>query len=346
MELKQLDHIKINFIIGTGRSGTTLLVVLLNNLANCISTPEIHHFIYFYKKYKEIQKVTPQLISDYKQYLAAFFKFKKNPLIGPMNSSLLDSLQIGQEINYSQITKLTYLSLYGEKGTTNEINLIVDKNPYYTLHIDKIISVFPNARFLALIRDYRAYALSNLQSQKPNVTKKSPFYYGNVWNLFLRKITDGKRKYNNSVKIVRYEDLVINKEQSIKEIMEFFDLPYSESVFDFHIGMKEKIKEIKMPAQYERMVKKINDLSSPINSDRVSAWEKSLLTADIEKLDFISGKIGAAYGYAIKNTPTPMSRFKYFMSQLPDYLRVKLFEILNSPKIYFYLRYKDKMTSQ
>jgi len=342
MDLKKLDHIKINFIIGTGRSGTTLLVVLLNNLPNCISTPEIHHLIYFYEKYKDIQTVTPELLADYKGYLVAFFKFKKNPLIGPMNGALIDSLQIGQPINYSQITKLIYLSLYGDKKT-DEINLIVDKNPYYTLHIDKIIQVFPNAKFLALIRDYRAYALSNMQSQKPTVSKKSPFYYANVWNLFLRKITEGKRKYGDSIKIVRYEDLVINKEKSIKEILEFFGLTYSESVFDFHIAMKQKIKELNLPAQYERMVKKINDLSSPINTDRVYSWKKSLSLSDLKKLDFVSGEIGEQYGYSVTSKLPFLTKLKFFILQTPNYLRVKLFEKVNSPRIYFFLRYKDKI---
>ncbi len=231
MDLKKLDDIKINFIIGPGRSGTTLLVVLLNNQSNCISTPEIHHFIYFYKKYKNIQTVSLDLIEDYKGYLTEFFKYKKNPLIGPMNATLINELRIGEQINYAQFTKLIYLSLYGQKGITNEIHVVVDKNPYYTFHIDKIIQVFPNAKFLALIRDYRAYALSNMQSQKPWISKKSAFYYGHVWNLFLRKIADGKRKHGDAVKIVKYEDLVTNKHQCIKDIMEFFGLIYSESVF-------------------------------------------------------------------------------------------------------------------
>jgi hypothetical protein len=300
MDLKRLDDIKINFIVGTGRSGTTLLVALLNNLPNCISTPEIHHFIYFYKKYKHLDKVSAELIDDYKKYLTEFFEYKNNPLIGPLNFELIDSLKIDQPINYSQFTKLIYLSLYGEKGIRKEINVIVDKNPYYTFHIDKIIHFFPEAKILALIRDYRAYALSNIQSQKPWITIKSSFYYGNVWNLYLRKITDGKRKYGDSVKIVKYEDLVLDKNKSIKEIMLFFNLSYSEYVFDFHLAMKQKITELNMPAQHERMVKKINDLSSPINADRVFAWKKDLLAKDIEKLDYVSGKIGLDYGYQEK----------------------------------------------
>ena len=345
MDLKYLDNIKINFVVGTGRSGTTLLVALLQNFPNCISTPEIHHFIYFYKKYKHIDKVSTELIDDYKAYLTEFFKYKKNPLIGPLNLELIDSLKIGQAINYSQFTKLIYLSLYGNKGFSNDVGLIVDKNPYYTYHIDKIKSVFPDAKILALIRDYRAYALSNIQSQKPWIPIKSPFYYATVWNLFLRKIDLAKHKYGASIMVVKYEDIALNKEVVVKNIIDFFGLPYSESIFDFHISMKQKIKELNSSPNTDRMIKKITDLSTPINTDRVMAWKKSLPLSVMKKIEFVSSKIGISHGYVPKNRLSIKEKIIYYMQQFPFKLRVKIFELLNSPKIYFYLMYRNRLKS-
>lgn len=340
MDLSRLDTIKINFIIGPGRSGTTLLVVLLNNLQNCISTPEIHHLLYFFKKYRKIQKVSPQVISDYKKYLNYYFEIKKSPLIGPLNMSLIDSLQIGQPITYGELSKLIYLSLYGEKGISYDINVIMDKNPYYTFHIDKIKEVFPEAKFLALIRDYRAYALSNVQSQKPWVAKKSYLYYAHVWSLHLRKISSGKKKYGDDLKIIKYEDLAINKEETFKEIMSFLKIDYTEAIFDFHIAMKEKIKNLYIPSQHERMIKKINDLSSPINSSRVYTWQQSLSDENMKRLEFVCEKIGMNYNYFPLKKITVLQKIKYTIIQLPILIRVKLFEVLNSSRIHFHLNYK------
>ncbi len=106
--------------------------------------------------------------------------------------------------------------------------------------------------------------------------------------------------------------------------------------------MKQKIKELNIPAQYERMVKKINDLSSPINADRVSAWEKSLSEHDMKKLEYISEKIGNNYGYNSKKTLSFFTKISYAILQLPDYIRVKSFEKINSPKIHFYFMYKNR----
>ncbi len=341
MDLTRIDQIKINFIVGPGRSGTTLLVVLLNQFENCIATPEVHHFIYFYKKYKDIQTVDQKLIDDYKQYISRFFVFKKNPLIGPPDFTLIDSLEHGQKINYGQLTKLIYLGLFGRKGIENNINVIVDKNPYYTLHIDKICRVFPEAKIVALIRDYRGYILSNLQSQKPTVTKKTTMYHAYVWNMFLRNIWNASQKYHSAIKVVQYEKLVLDKEKTIKDIVEFFGLTYSPSIFDFHKAVKQKIEEVKLPEKkHERMMKKINDLSVPINADRVYSWRNGLTQADLEKADFVSARMGEKYGYVAQTNPTAFKKMIFFIISFPSFLRVKLFDFFHTPGLYFFRMYK------
>jgi hypothetical protein len=105
--------------------------------------------------------------------------------------------------------------------------------------------------------------------------------------------------------------------------------------------MKQKIQEIKIPEKnYERMMKKIRDLSSPINSDRVYAWKNSLSQSDIEKADLISGKLGQKYGYNKQSNISILKKLYFLFLSLPSFIRVKLFEILKSPELHFYYRYK------
>ena len=341
MNLEFLSNIKINFIIGTGRSGTTLLVVLLNQFENCIATPEIHHFIYFYKKYKNVEVVSQDLINDYKKYITLYFNYKKNPLIGPPNSTFINSLTIGQQINYNQLTKLIYLGLFGDKGITNPINIIIDKNPYYTLHANKIIEVFPDAKLLALTRDYRGYILSKIQSQKRKVSKKNVIYHALVWNLYMRKISEIKEHTSNNLKIVTYEEIVLNKEKTIKEILEFFNFKYSDELLNYHIGLKQKLDAAKLPQNnIERTTKNASNLSSPINSTRAFAWKNELNKDEIEQADFISSKYGKKYNYLSESHISFLKKIYLSLITLPSFIRVKTFEIIDSPKLHFYLRYK------
>ncbi len=342
MDLSTIDDIQIHFIVGPGRTGTTLLVALLNECPDCIATPEVHHFVYFYKKYKNIKAVSSDMIADYKAHLELFFDHKKNPLIGPPDDELINALQIGQPITYVQLTKLIYLGLFGRKGIDEKIHVIIDKNPYYTLKIDMIMKVFPGAKILALTRDYRAYILSNIQSRRPSVTQKTALYYACVWNLYMRYVMKAEKAYGTAVKVVKYESIALEKDATVQEIMTFFVLKYSEAVFDFHVRMKEKIKNIQLPEKsHDRMMKKIKDLSSPINPDRVDAWKTALQLYETEQADLISGGLGSRYGYLRKTKISPFKAFYFYLLALPSFIRVKTFEILKSTELHFYYIYKS-----
>jgi hypothetical protein len=344
MDLSTIDDIQIHFIVGPGRTGTTLLVALLNECPDCVATPEIHHFVYFYRKYKNMTSVSRDMIDDYKAYLKLFFDHKNNPLIGPPDHELMDALQIGQPITYAQFTKLIYLGLFGRKGIDQKIRFIIDKNPYYTLKIDMIMKVFPGARILALTRDYRAYILSNMQSRRPSVSEESVLYYACVWNLYMRHVAKAEKTYGQAVKVVRYESLALEKEATMKEIMPFFGLEYSEAVFDFHVSMKEKIKHIRFPEKtYDRMMKKIKDLSSPVNPSRVDAWKTALSPYDTGQAELISGSLGSRYGYLRTTRISPFKKLFFYLLALPSYTRVKIFEILRSTEIHFYYIYKSSV---
>ncbi|MBK6985220.1 MAG: sulfotransferase [Bacteroidetes bacterium] len=343
MDLKKLDDIKINFIIGPGRSGTTLLSVMLNEYPNCISAPEIHHFIFFYKKYHLVSIVTDELVKDVKEFITLFYNLKKNPLFGAFNSFIIDKLKIGESINYSQLTKLIYLGLYGEKGTSSEINFIIDKNPFYTLQIDKIAEVFPEAKFIALIRDYRGYALSINESVNPLLKKKSIYYHALVWNMYLDTILKAKTKYGDKIKIVKYEDLVINKEICIKDTVNFLGLTFSETIYNFHETMKIKISELESPEKINpRLYKRINDLTSPIHTNRLNSWESNLSKKEIKILDFLSGEIGLNFNYLKASEISFFEKISFTIAAIQDRIKVKIYEYLKSPDFALYYNYQRK----
>jgi hypothetical protein len=341
LDVKRLDSIEIDFIIGHPRSGTTLMMVIFNQYDHCISSPEIHHFIYFYKKYRDITEVSQQVVSDYKTYLEMFFSYKNSPLIGPYNPGLLDELQPGQKISYAQLTKLVYLCLYGEKGVNGKISVIVDKNPYYSFHIDKILKVFPNAKIIATLRDYRAYILSNKQSRHAFVPQKSFSYFAVTWNAYVSTILKAKDKYGDRIRILKYERLVHNKEEEVRSCVEFFNLKYDFKIFDFHVYVQERLKTFDMPkAQQDRLFKKMKDLSMPINPDRVFAWKEGLTKKEKEMAEAICGYWGNRIGYKTESGVKPMKQLFIRMRAILSYIRVEMFLRINSPAIFFYSAFK------
>jgi hypothetical protein len=347
MELRELDKININFIIGHGRSGTTLLVFVLNQNKKCIATPEISHFILFYKKYKDVKVVSQELIDDYKAYLKVIEGSKKKLLFTGLNDHLIDALKPGEEINYSRLTKLIYLSLFEDKNDVRTITCIVDKNPYYTFHSDKILDVFPDAKLLIMVRDYRAYILSNIQSQNPAVGKRSVAYYAIAWNHYIKNILRIVKKNNTSVKIFKYEDLVLKREETVKEMVEFFGLEFSQKMMDFHEDVESKlIRSDRKDKANEHFVMRIRALSAPINTSRFDEWKRKLNPDQIRTAESISSSYGKSLGYETLVNPGMLTKIFSRLKAIPAYIRVGVFMGLNSPAVYFYLNVKNKLRNE
>lgn len=338
MTLEQLDRINIHFIIGPGRSGTTLLAMVLNQHPNSISTPELKHFVYFYKKYKNIEAVTQELLNDLQTYFNVVGSTKKNILFDIEDNFYLKDLSVGRKINYAQLTKLIYLGFFSSVKNMEEISCIVDKNPFYTFHTDKILDIFPDAKFITVIRDYRAFVLSNRQSQAPFITVKSTSYYAYAWNYHAEKLIQIQKQYPEKLLIINYEKLVIDKEDEVSKIFKHIQLPYTSAVFDFHKSLNEKVASIQSDNKaHARAIKKITDLSKPINPDRVNSWRQNLSVFQQKNIEYISGDLGNLFGYKSEKDISFFEKVIFTFISIPGRLRVAIFYALNSVRIHHYL---------
>lgn len=338
MDFSYLDKINISFIIGPARSGTTLLALILHNHPNCISAPEKKHFLYFYKKYNSLTEVTQVLIDDLNNYFVGSGVDTKNIIFNIEDSFFTDTLKVGDKINYAQLTKLIYLNFYKNVKDISKVTSIIDKNPYYTFQTDKILKIIPDAKFICIIRDYRANLLSNRQSQKPYNSIKSVGYYSIIWNYYAQKLQYILNRFPKKSILLRYEDLVEDKIAEVKKILSFVGVNYSDKVFDYHTELLEKLSKLNLSQSiYERAVKKITDLSKPINTKRAYAWKSELNETKIKQSEYICATQGLFFNYKPTKTISFFEKIKFVLQTMPGYLRVSLFFLINSPKIHLYL---------
>ncbi len=337
-DFSYLDNIQISFIIGPARSGTTLLALLLHNHPNCISAPEKKHFLYFYDKYKNLSVVSQSLIDDLTTYFVGDGIDQNNILFNIEDKFFENTLTVGNKINYAQLTKLIYLNFYKNVKNIQEVTCIIDKNPYYTFQTDKIRHIFPDAKFICINRDYRANILSNRQSQKPYNSVKSIGYYAVIWNYYSEKLQQILSHFTSHSLLLKYEDLVEHKEKEVERIFTFLNIPFSEKVFDYHKDLLEKLSKLNLTQNvYERAVKKISDLSRPINTKRAYAWKNELKEKEIKQAEFICAQQGLYFNYQPITKVSFLEQCKFFAFTIPAYLRVGLFFLINSPKIHLYL---------
>jgi hypothetical protein len=338
----KLDEVAMNFIIGPGRSGTTLLVMLLNEIEGCVASPEIKHTMYFYKSYRNIKAIDQQLLDNYQDYLHSYKKASNNPIykIDPILPSKLVDNGID---NYADLSRAIHLHLHSHKN--KEITTVFDKNNFYTFFIKELKTIYPKAKFCLMIRDPRAFVASNLESQHKFKDNKNTAYFAFVWRSYMKQVKQVLKTYKDDVFVLKYEDLVSNKEEQMQRFCSFFELKYDIKIFDFRLKLEDEVAEALSKNQInKRMAKKIEDLSKPISNNRVDSWRSKLSKDQQEDIELITEREARNFEYASAEKTSFLSRFLIHLRYLTSWLRVIVYFNLKSIKLHHYLNVSKRIS--
>lgn len=180
-------------------------------------------------------------------------------------------------------------SRWGDKSTTSIVNMSM------------IQKALPEARFIHLIRDGRDVALS-----------RSKWIFGNSirdaaerWVSRIRKARRQVRDLNYYMEI-RYEDLVLHSERSLKEVCQFIDLPWNSAMLDYYKTSKHRLAEledcIKCDGRFlkaEERRRKHQLTKKPPAGDRIGRWRTEMTDSDREWFEKLAGKLLEDLGYEI-----------------------------------------------
>lgn len=332
---------ELHFIIGIGRSGTTILNKVLNSHPSIHSLPEANFLLFFLSDFKNITRFTKENIELIFEQITIFSL--SHPLVGweldieKTKEKVIDIVS-KTELSYSTLCKIIYSEIKVTGVDKSNATILLDKNPAFTLSVAHLEENFPEAKFILLVRDYRA----NVLSRKQNAYFKSPLVPYNAirWKIFNVIANKFYMKHSNKVLLLRYEDLVSDYDFSMKKVFAFLNVKEED--------MKETelreidVSKIEIAEEYKKYYKKkYNDLSKPINSSRVNAWQTELSKQEILECDAICAGFATVFGY---EKFTPVSYFKKFgvlLVNLPiiviSYLDIKKDQLL------FYVSAKVKM---
>lgn len=283
---KEIDAIPIFFIVGKGRSGTTMLQSILDAHPACIIPLETRFIIHLKSKYRSVSVWTDSRIRSFYNDLFTDLKFSTLWQVDK-HKLLQELLFLGKEADFASLVKvvyLNYLSIYPK----SEIKLIGDKNPIYTIFIPQLAEIFPDAKFIHLIRDHR----DNISSHIRVFPIQDIPFLASKWVFYNQLVEDHKRRNPEQVLTIRYEDLVSDPGANIQRICSFLGITYDPAMLRFHERTNEGLKYI------EHFVRKFHDnLYNPINNSKVNTWKKGLSPDQVQAIEVIAGLKAAEYGY-------------------------------------------------
>ena len=287
--------VPIFFIMGRPRSGTTLLSTLFDAHPNVKIPPEFPIMLPLYQKFHKVKDWDEKAILAFVAFI-----FQHNVFI----HRTLENLKINRADFTANLMTLVnkgtiqdFLKKVNEQGfslfSKDEILRIGDKNPVYSIYTERFLKIFPDARFICIIRDYRdnfvsMRKLSDLKLESPILTLQV-YRWRYVVKLFLRC----KKRYPDRFRIVRYEDLVTNKSEVVAELCRFIGIPFDPTVFDFYKKKEETYKTYNNP-----LIERYHgSLMNPVNTGRMDLWKKELTPAEIRMADFVAGKYARLFRY-------------------------------------------------
>ena len=286
------DGAPFPFIVGCPRSGTTLLRLMLNAHPELAIPNESYFPVELRPWIRRYRKNGGFDLGLFAQDLAtgsSFPQVRRNWELEP--SLILNRLTGIHDIDYAEALRRLY-ALYAE---VHGKPLYGDKTPWFVLHMRYLGTLFPEARFIHLIRDVRDVAPS-LQAKEwgPDTLVDTAA----LWRHMVRSgQRDGQRLGAARYLEVRYEQLVTDPPGTLMRVCNFLGLSYRTQMLDYHEDALQQLPE------HVRGLDK-NLTSRPIQGLR--DWRRDLDPHSISTCETVTAPLLRRLGYPLSHHRLPL----------------------------------------
>lgn len=273
------------FIIGTERSGSNLLRLILNAHSN-IAVPHPPHIVRYFAplepRYGDLKRGSNfrRLISDVLSLVEAH--------IHPWEITL-DAERIFSEADPRDLFGI-YFAVYGQYLRSTGKKRWGCKSTFMIRHVERALRTFPSAKFIWLVRDPRDVAASSIRSV---FNPFHPYFTARLWN---EQQAEGFRLLESlpekNITLLKYEDLLANPEKTVRALCDFLDEPYEPEMLKYYAGAAA--------AKSSRLSESWKNAASPILSDNKNTYKKYLTRNDIAAVESAAGNLMRKLGYLLE----------------------------------------------
>lgn len=230
------------FIIGVGRSGTSLLQSMLNAHSEICFLPEtqfLRKYLFNRKKKVRLERLG---VVDFTRILRKDYSFSRLNIDPEVVT--YDQEQLSIRKTYKRVLDI-YLKRKGKI-------LAGDKDPRNLDFIKSINESFPDARIIHIIRDPRDVVLSRT---KADWSKSWPFFmHPAMYNTqIVRGRSRAKELLNERYFELFYEDLIKDPEPVLEQICTFLNVAYDQDMLQYQQAAKELVSDSEMQWKKETM---------------------------------------------------------------------------------------------
>lgn len=245
---------------GAGRSGNTLLSVMLNAHPEVFCGPE------------------------YGLLLAQDFSLDKIAANLQYDRRILAEMMHNADNRWMFLERLIRLM-----KTHHNVSRLVTKKPTYVFDLASIFDAFPNARFVYICRDGRDVAVS-MRENAAHIGLRYDATYGKDGLLSMKYCAESWRTFANAYRswekdgrccVVRYEGLVFEPETVLRELCTFLTIPYQANMLRFYEEGLEGRPDASRPHH--------TGLSRPLYQEKTYRWRQALSSEQVRTFERYAG---------------------------------------------------------
>jgi hypothetical protein len=272
------------------RSGTTLLRLMLDAHPELAIPPETHFLPRVIRACR--RDPSPERVAW------VITSHRRWGDFGLDEAELLDRLRAIEPLEAGSAIRAFY-RLYADKRGKPRWG---DKTPGYATRMRRIQRALPEARFIHLIRDGRDVVLSRQTKSRrpPPVGLAAKRWKRRI--IATRKRAQGVSHYLE----LRYEDLVLDTEGTLRRVCEYIELPFDPAMLAYHEHAEERLGEIdrELPPKRgrprlgaRRRLAAHERAFEPPAPDRISAWRSEMSDRDRAAFEAEAGDLLTELGY-------------------------------------------------
>ncbi|HMP14582.1 MAG TPA: sulfotransferase [Saprospiraceae bacterium] len=278
----------IVFIGGDGRSGTTLLLRLVNEHPLIWISDESNFILRLIDLYGHAQVST---VSEVEKLIKELYSEKKFIDFGIEKSWLAKVLEKKLPLTVEEITNVILL----KNAETHKPSAVIVgiKKPYYTQAPFKFDQFFSHAIFINILRDGRAVFNSKLKaihSTSGEFFETDPFIAAMKWSNRIKSFHSFLTKYSNRAILLSYEKIIKDELEEMGKVWKFLGITPPPS--------RSKKGKLNIPPERKHLHPLVNEIPQ---ENRIDAWEKELSKKQIRRFELIAANTLLKHGYELKS---------------------------------------------
>lgn len=285
------------FIVGSPRSGTTLLRFMLDSHPQLAIPPETGFFnspLKFWWRGDKLRKKFFDSIVNYPRPISSWPDFEIPEEVFREALSTIDPFNVSDGYR-------TFYRLYAERFGKPRWG---DKTPLYCFKLSSIRRLLPEARFVHIIRDGRDAALSLRKMWfSPGWDMKTQASYWQNCVRTARRDGLGRADYLE----VRYEDLVLETRETLEQICAHISLSYDNSMLSYYTRTPARLSEHKGRVgpdgrsllTQEQRIRQQQRTKEPPDPSCVYAWKETMPAGEQQEFRQVAGDLLQELGYEV-----------------------------------------------